>query len=82
MKVIRQGVPALLLSLAILSGSVCLASGAEVQTVRATLWDAWPITVDETPICTVNEYDRFLQRLRLYPAPNGQRLAGSPVRLG
>ena len=55
MKVIRQGVPALLLSLAILSGSVCLASGAEVQTVRATLWDAWPITVDETPICTVNE---------------------------
>lgn len=59
MKVIRQGVPALLLSLAILSGSVCLASGAEVQTVRATLWDAWPITVDETPICTVNEYDRF-----------------------
>ena len=23
-----------------------------------------------------------LQRLRLYPAPNGQRLAGSPVRLG
>ncbi len=59
MKVIRQGVPALLLSLAILSGSVCLASGAEVQTVRATLWDEWPITVDETPICTVNEYDRF-----------------------
>ena len=59
MKVIRQGVPALLLSLAILSGSVCLASEAEVQTVRATLWDAWPITVDETPICTVNEYDRF-----------------------
>ena len=59
MKVIRQGVPALLLSLAILSGSVCLASGAEVQTVRATLWDACPITVDETPICTVNEYDRF-----------------------
>ena len=68
MKVIRQGVPALLLSLAILSGSVCLASGAEVQTVRATLWDAWPITVDET-----------LQKSAGYPSarPGRSRFYGS-----